>query len=73
MVTEDVSTFAVAIALTGPHVGVVYCHYTRFPRTGPGLDRLRRTLVGLAKQPLQGLGQHPIEWWLSGPGTDVDK
>ena len=73
VVTEDVSTFAVAIALTGPHVGVIYCYYARFPRTGPGLDRLRRALVDLAKQPPEGLGQHPIEWWLAVSGTDVDK
>lgn len=70
VVTEDVSTFAVAIALTGPHVGVIYCHHARFPRTGHGLDRLRRALVDLAKRPPEGLGQHPIEWWLSVPEAE---
>jgi predicted nuclease of predicted toxin-antitoxin system len=65
VVTEDVATFAVAIALVGSHLGVVYCHHARFPRTKPGLERLRRALVELAKNPPEGLGQHPIEWWVS--------
>jgi predicted nuclease of predicted toxin-antitoxin system len=73
VVTEDVSTFAVAIAQTGPHVGVIYCHHARFPRTRSGLDRLRRALSELAKRPPQGLGQHPIVWWLAVPTADVDK
>lgn len=73
VVTEDVSTFSAAIAPTGSHVGVIYCHYARFPRTRPGLERLRRALAELAKQPPEGLGQHPIEWWLAVPTTDVDE
>jgi predicted nuclease of predicted toxin-antitoxin system len=54
VVTEDVSTFTVATGQTGPHVGVVYCHHARFPRTRPGLDRLRSALSGPAKQPPGG-------------------
>lgn len=72
VVTEDVTTFRDAIALTGSHLGVVFCHHARFPRTRPGLARLRRALAELAKQPPVGLGQHPIEWWLAVP-TDLEK
>lgn len=71
VVTEDVNTFSAAIALTGPHVGIVYCHHARFPRTRSGLERLRRALAELAKQPPEGLGEHPIEWWLAPPGNDA--
>lgn len=72
VVTEDVTTFREATILTGSHVGVIFCHHPRFPHTRPGLERLRRALAELAKQPPAGLGQHPIEWWLAVP-TDVDK
>ncbi len=64
VVTEDVATFSAAIALVGSHLGVVYCHHGRFPRTRPGLARLHRALVALAKQPPEGLGEGPVEWWL---------
>ena len=67
VVTEDVSTFSAAIALVGSHIGVVFCHHARIPRTRTGLARLRRSLVALAKQPPEGLGRHPVEWWLAGP------
>jgi predicted nuclease of predicted toxin-antitoxin system len=67
VVTEDVSTFATAIAQTVSHVGVVYCHHARFPRTRAGLERLRRALAALAENPPEGLGQHPVEWWLASP------
>lgn len=67
VVTEDVSTFTAAISLTGSHLGVVYCHHDRFPRTRPGIERLHRALAQLARQPPEGLGQHPIEWWLEAP------
>ena len=33
VVTEDVSTFSAAIALVPDHLGVVYCHHSRYPRT----------------------------------------
>jgi hypothetical protein len=67
VVTEDVATFGTAIALVGAHLGVVYCHHARFPRTKPGLERLHRALVALVKHPPEGLGQHPVEWWLATP------
>ncbi len=73
VVTEDVSTFAVATALAGTHVGVIYCHHARFPRTRPGLGRLRRALAELAKRPPEGLGEEPIEWWLAVPAADIDE
>lgn len=64
VVTEDVTTFAVAAATVGDQLGIVYCHHSRFPRTGNGLERLRRALVRLAQAPPAGLGSDPIEWWL---------
>jgi predicted nuclease of predicted toxin-antitoxin system len=65
VVTEDVSTFSAAAALVPHHVGIVYCHHARFPRTRPGLEKLRKALVGLAAEPPAGPGEHPIVWWLS--------
>lgn len=65
VITEDVSTFAAAAALVPDHVGIVYCHHGRFPRTRPGLEKLRKALGALASTPPVGLGEHPIVWWLS--------
>jgi hypothetical protein len=42
VVTEDVSTFSVAIALAPDHIGIVYCHHARLPRTRTGLAKLER-------------------------------
>lgn len=67
IVTEDVSTFSAAIAAVPHHVGVVYCHHARFPRTRPGLDKLRKALVALVSNPPDGLGEHPVIWWLTNP------
>lgn len=64
VVTEDVTTFSAAIALVPRHVGVVYCHHARYPRTMPALDRLHRALLALAADPPAGLGEHPVVWWL---------
>lgn len=65
VVTEDVSTFSAAASLVPDHVGIVYCHHARFPRTRPGLEKLRKALSALASDPPAGLGKHPIVWWLS--------
>ena len=65
VVTEDVSTFSAATALVPDHLGIVYCHHARFPRTRPGLERLRKALVVLAADPPAGLGEHPVVWWLA--------
>jgi predicted nuclease of predicted toxin-antitoxin system len=62
VVTEDVSTFAVAITLVPRHVGVVYCHHARFPRTRAGLEELRKALGALATDPPTGLGEYPVVW-----------
>lgn len=67
VVTEDVSTFSVAIARAPDHVGIVYCHYARFPRTRPGLAKLRKALLALAADPPSGLGEHAVIWWLTVP------
>ena len=69
VVTEDVSTFSAAIALVPDHLGVVYCHHSRYPRTRAGLERLRKALGALAAEAPACLGEHPVIWWLSGgPG-----
>lgn len=67
VVTEDVTTFSAAVALVPQHVGIVYCHHARFPRTRSGLYRLRKALVALATDPPAGLGEHPVTWWLADP------
>jgi len=67
VVTEDVSTFSIAVALVPHHVGIVYCHHTRFPRTRPGLAKLRSALTALAAEPPARLGEQPIVWWLALP------
>ena len=67
VVTEDVTTFSIAIALVPHHVGVAYCHHARFPRTRPGLAKLRYALAALAADPPAGLGEQPIVWWLALP------
>lgn len=64
VVTEEVSTFSVAIALVPGHTGIVYCHHKRFPRTRTGLAKLRKALGALAADPPPGLGVLPIVWWL---------
>ncbi|MGQ0467747.1 MAG: DUF5615 family PIN-like protein [Sporichthyaceae bacterium] len=64
VVTEDVTTFTAAIAAVSDHVGVVFCHHARFPRTRPGLVRLRLALEALAESPPAGPGVLPVVWWL---------
>ncbi len=64
-VTEDVSTLGLAATLVPDHFGIVYCHHARFPRTRPGLERLRKALVVLAADPPTGLGEYPVIWWLA--------
>lgn len=65
VVTEDVSTFSAAIALVPQHVGIVYFHHASFPRTRPGLEKLRKALVALAADPPAGIGEYPVIWWLA--------
>ncbi len=67
VVTEDVSTFAAAVLLVPKHVGIVYCHHARYPRTKSGLMRLRRALIDVAASPPAGLGRDPVEWWFLAP------
>jgi len=72
VVTEDVTTYTAAMAAVPQHCGVVFCHHARFPRTRPGLARLRAALEALALDPPAGLGTEPTVWWLEhrpGPGT----
>ncbi|AYY12336.1 hypothetical protein EF847_06045 [Actinobacteria bacterium YIM 96077] len=65
VVTEDVTTFSAAIAAGPDHVGVIYCHHARFPRTRPGLNRLHKAITALVADPPDGLGEHPVVWWLA--------
>jgi hypothetical protein len=65
VVTEDVHTFGLAMNVFPDHVGVVFCHHARFPRTRSGLERLRLALTALAAAPPAGLGEFPVIWWLS--------
>lgn len=67
VVTEDVTTFAMAAAHVPTHFGIVYCHHARYPRTRSGLHRLHRALSDLAVDAPAGLGVHPVEWWLAAP------
>ncbi len=65
VVTEDVSTFGVAASHVPEHVGIVYCHHARFPRTRVCLHVLRGAPSALANEPPHGLGEQPIIWWLA--------
>lgn len=65
VVTEDVTTFGIAMARLPDHSGVVFCHHARFPRTRPGLERLRRSLLAFAADPPSGIGRPGFVWWLS--------
>lgn len=67
VVTEEVTTFRFTIASVPAHVGVVFCHSSRFPRTRVGMNLLRVALVELTRTPPAGLGEHSIEWWLAAP------
>jgi predicted nuclease of predicted toxin-antitoxin system len=64
VVTEDVNTFGLAIRQVPDHVGVIFCHHARYPRTRPGLAVLHRALLALAIERPAGLGELPVEWWL---------
>lgn len=67
VVTEDVATFAQAVADVPDHVGVIYCHHARYPRTRPGLEKLKSALCILVANPPSGMGSHPVIWWLPEP------
>lgn len=65
VVTEDVTTFSIAIAAVPEHAGVVFCHHRRFPRTRPGLARLGEALTAFAETPPSGASRAPFVWWLA--------
>ncbi len=65
VVTEDVTTFSIAIAAVPGHVGVVFCHHARFPRTKPGLHVLCTGLLALSETVPPALRGTPFEWWLA--------
>lgn len=65
VVTEDVTTFSIAIATVPEHAGVVFCHHRRFPRTRPGLAQLGEALITFAEAPPSGASRAPFVWWLA--------
>ena len=69
VVTEDVTTFPVAIAALPDHAGVIYCRSSVFRRTPSGLAAIERALLHLAAAPPEGLGELPLVWWLA-PADD---
>ena len=71
MVTEDVSTFPIAIRSFSNHIGVVYCRSAVFSRSTSGLDRIARALSLLAHDPPNGLGELPVVWWLQDDSSQV--
>ncbi|MGO1837881.1 MAG: DUF5615 family PIN-like protein [Candidatus Microbacterium stercoravium] len=67
VVTEDVTTFSLAIAVTPLHSGVLFCHHERFPRFAVGVLRLEEALVAFAENPPRGIEGTPFVWWLDKP------
>jgi hypothetical protein len=65
VVTEDVTTFSLAMAAVPEHSGVIFCHQRRFPRNPTGLNTLHRALVAFARAPRATSARHPFVWWLS--------
>jgi hypothetical protein len=65
VVTEDVNSFAVAIAQVRNHVGVVYCRSRVFPRTPAGIAKIEKALKALAADPPPLLGTAPVIVWLA--------
>lgn len=66
LVTENIADFAV-LGRTSEHVGIVFCHPRRFPRSRDHLRRLVEALVLLASSEPPGLGDQPSHWWLEPP------
>ncbi len=64
VVTEDARTFGIAIEAVPDHVGVIFCHHRRFPRTCQGLQQLRLALLALQQDCPPGLGSSPVVIWL---------
>ena len=65
VVTEDVTTFSLAMAAVPDHSGVIFCHAARFPRTRAGIARLEKALLSFAENPPAGLPGTAFVWWLS--------
>lgn len=65
VVTEDVTTFAPAIATVPEHAGVVFCHHSRFPRTRVGISALGRALAQFDRTLPAELQGTPFVWWLA--------
>lgn len=65
VVTEDINTFPAAIDHVSSHLGVVFVHPRRYPRTRSGLTRLRKALLDLNGNRPPGLGEHPVIHWIA--------
>jgi hypothetical protein len=66
LVTENIADFAV-LGRVAEHVGIVFCHPKRFPRTMDHIQRLVEALDLLASSKPPGLGDQPTQWWLQAP------
>jgi len=64
VVTEDVTTFPVAMEAVPDHSGVVFCDSVRFPRTVSALPRLIAALKILSVQPPEAAAHPGFVWWL---------
>ena len=65
VVTEDVSTFPVAIDAVPDHMGVVFCDHQRFPRTANTVSRIEEALFAFASNP-PAICEYPgFIWWLA--------
>ena len=64
VVTEDVSTFPLAIRSFQDHIGVVFCRSNIFDRSQAGIRKIAQALFTLAQDPPAGMGVSPVIWWL---------
>jgi len=63
LVTENIADFAI-LGRDANHVGIVFCHSRRFPRSADHLAHFVDALVALAGVAPPGLGDQPSYWWL---------
>ncbi|MDQ6616815.1 MAG: DUF5615 family PIN-like protein [Actinomycetota bacterium] len=66
LVTENIADFAV-LGRAAEHVGIVFCHPRRFPRSPDHIHRLVDALAMLASSAPHGFGDQPRQWWLEPP------
>jgi hypothetical protein len=67
VVTEDVTTFPIAMNAVPDFVGVIFCESRRFPRTVAALPRLEYALAALVANPPVSAHCLGFVWWLQPP------